>query len=69
MGVQNCGTWLELDLETYEWNTLPVIDYVSDCKSQDILDLDMFYKAIIDRLKADGFEFDELQIPRPKGDL
>lgn len=69
MGVQNCGTWLELDLETYEWNILPVIDYVSDCKSQDIIDLDMFYEAIIDRLKADGFEFDESQIPRPKGDL
>ncbi len=66
MAVQNCGRYIELDLETYEWNIRPVPGYVSACSSDDIIDIDTVYQLMIDRLKKDGFEFNETDIPKPQ---
>lgn len=65
MGVQNCGRWIELDLETYEWTIRSVPGYVSACSPDDIIDIDTVYQVMIDRLKTDGFEFDETKILKP----
>jgi len=65
IGVQNCGRWIQLDLETYEWTIRPIPGYVSACSSDDMVDIDTVYELMIHRLKTDGFEFDESAIPKP----
>ena len=63
IGIENCGIWTQLNLEDFTWSSLPIEAYKSTCSTDDILDSNEIYNSIIERLKQDGFEFDETQIP------
>lgn len=65
IGVENCGTWTQLNLEDFTWSISTIEAYESPCNSDDILDSNEIHSAIIERLKQDGFEFDETLIPLP----
>jgi|LSQX01.2.fsa_nt_gb hypothetical protein len=66
IGIENCGNWTQLDLEDFTWSSLPIAAYKSTCSPDDILDSNEIYNSIVQRLKQDGFEFDETQIPLPQ---
>ena len=65
IGVQNCGIWTELNLETYQWSQISISAYDQQCRPQDVLRAEEIRNNIIERLKKDRFVFDETLIPLP----
>jgi len=65
IGIENCGIWTQLNLEDFTWSSLPIGAYESTCSPADMLDNNEIHRFVIERLKQDGFEFDEslIQVP------
>lgn len=66
IGIENCGIWTQLNLEDLTWSSLPIVAYESACSLDDILDSKKIHGYVIERLKQDGFDFNETQIPSPQ---
>lgn len=65
IGVQNCGLWTQLNLENLTWSTQEISAYQPICDAKDRLSGEQIRQAIIERLKKDGFEFDDKEIAIP----
>ncbi len=65
IGVQNCGLWTQLNLENLAWSTQEISSYQPICDANEQLSANQIRQTIIERLKKDGFEFDDTEIGIP----
>lgn len=59
----DCNRFFRLSLESFVWSQSQVSGYSGTCNNEDYLTLTEIREALIDRLKKDGFGFDENLIP------